>query len=163
MDQRETAAVVTDTINDPSESRRQCRAIAADGERCSQWLNLSTEGFCLFHDPARAEEAAAARARGQVNSARASSERAAERREKTIEAMDPPPPLELTLAGVAKQLGWLAQQVSAGRLPPKVGSSVTYSLSNLRQALVASDLEAELKSARAELEKLKAIHRRRGA
>lgn len=42
----------------------QCRAITPKGDRCRVRVNLSADGLCLFHDPAREREAQRVRRRG---------------------------------------------------------------------------------------------------
>lgn len=42
----------------------QCRGTASTGERCRVRVNLSADGLCLWHDPARKEEARRARGKG---------------------------------------------------------------------------------------------------
>jgi hypothetical protein len=129
--------------------RGRCSANTVAGTPCQQWENPRGSGRCIWHGPK--EVARAARAAGGEKTR----ELLAERRASEIDATDPPPVLRLSLEGVAAQLGWVTQQVSSGRMAPKVGSTVVYGLSNLRAALVASDLEAELKAAKVELAKLR--------
>ena len=140
-----------------SPAERQCPAITRGGTRCQQraYLNPETH-LCLWHDPTRADEAQAARRRGRETSAK----EAAEREARMIDAADPPPMLELTLDGVSKQLGWIAQQTLVGSMQPRIARAATYALSQARHALTQADLEVQLKAARAELAKLRTITRR---
>jgi hypothetical protein len=135
---------------------RRCQAITGDGDRCKRY-DTSPNNLCLVHDPARRAEWVAARRRGQVKGLAASAAGRAERallKPTTLE--DPPPPLERTLEGVVRFLAWVAMQVAGGKMAPKQGSTTTYALTTLRAALVARDLEDQLKAARAQLAAVRA-------
>ena len=113
-----------------------CGAPTATGEPCRQIVGVGT-GRCLWHDPERAEEAASVRGHG----GRTSRPPAPESTEPATE----PPPQPTTLEGVCEWLAWVAVEVSSGRLDPKRGSSLTYTLQNLQRAIATRDLEQKYK------------------
>lgn len=123
----------------------RCTATASHGGQCGMRLGIRN-GLCLFHDPARVEEAAAARARGTAH--------ANARRQRKVGAEDPIPDLEMTLDGIAHRLAWVNQQLATGKIPAGVASTMTYNLNNLRMALKDRDLELEVKALRAKVREL---------
>lgn len=131
--------------------RPQCKGITAKGERCRQFLDLSADGLCLVHDPERADEAAAMRERGGETTRVLHAEREA----RTVRVDDLPPPMEMTLQGIARYQAWHIQQVAAGRLDKKLSGSLTYGLTLLKACLEKAELEDQLKAARAELARLR--------
>jgi hypothetical protein len=136
-------------VTDVAEGRgRHCSASNAAGEPCGQTSTVGASGLCIFHDPARAKEAAAARRRGLERSREVVLDRAA--REPVAET-DPVPALEQTLAGVARYQAWVIVALASGKLEAKTAGSLTYGLGNLKALLEKRDLEDALKEARSEV------------
>jgi len=90
--------------------------------------------------------------------ARRAAQRSAQvRREKAVAALAElePPTLEPTLDGLVRHGKWVLDQLSRGRMDPKVASSLTYGLQQMRQALIQRDLENEVKELRAMVKELR--------
>jgi hypothetical protein len=79
------------------------------------------------------------------------------RREKARAALADltPPALEPTLDGLVRHGKWVLDQLGRGRMDPKVASSMTYGLQQMRQALIQRDLENEVKELRAMVKELR--------
>ena len=127
-------------------SAEHCRGIKPDGSPCDVLAQLSPEGYCLWHDPQRAHEAQAARARG--------SETANERRRaKKIRAASadqlPDRPLD-DLDGVVLWLVWLAKMTVTGLIDTGTSRETGRILGTLKTALEVRDYRRRLR----ELQKL---------
>src|SRR6185295_18131800 len=94
-----------------------CRAVRKDGQPCGTTTNVSADGFCLWHDPARASVAAAARAKGQ-KAAKAGQQLAVVPEEEL-------PPLD-TLEDCANFCKWITRAVGSGRIAPQIAKEMTY-------------------------------------
>jgi hypothetical protein len=137
---------LNETIDRVNTLVRYCGALTREGGTCRQIVGLdSTSGLCPFHDPARAEEVTEMRRRGAQagNATRAA-----------LADLEPPD-LEPTLDGIVRHGKWVLDQLGRGRIDPKVASSMTYGLQQMRQALIQRDLENEVKTLRAMVKELK--------
>ena len=103
-----------------------CRATRKDGQPCGTTTNLSADGFCLWHDVARASVAAAARAKGQKAAQKAARAPA--------EYTEPFPPL-VTLEDCDVVAGWVAKQIAARALLPQEGREITAAIAQKRHVL----------------------------
>ena len=117
---------------------RPCQAANQDGDPC-QAPALTDSAFCWSHDPAKAEQAEAARRAGGI-------QRARQMDRVNVGTPDPLPtwwPLE-TAAHVRAGLAHVAQETLSGRLPARDANAATGALSALVSALRATDLEQRL-------------------
>lgn len=105
----------------------RCRAVRKDGQPCGTTNNLSADGFCIWHDPARAAVAAAARARGQKTAQRAARGRQADYTE--------PMPDLITLEDCDLVASWVARQVAARALLPPEAREITAAIAQKRHVL----------------------------
>ena len=105
-----------------------CRAVRKDGQPCGTMTNLSADGFCLWHDPARASVAAAARAKGQ-KAAKAGQQLA------VIAEDEEMPPLD-TLEDCANFLAWLTYAVGRGKIATAVAKEMTSAVKERRYILL---------------------------
>jgi hypothetical protein len=148
---------MTDTDTDRSPPN-QCTATTVTGERCRQLITAG-DSACIWHSPARREEAREARQRGNDHESR----RRTPAEVRTIPAEELPgegqPPE--TLEEVAVWFGWLTVQLATGRLDYRVGREIGHALTGYRTALEKKDLFAKVSELQAKLEA--ATGRRRGA
>jgi hypothetical protein len=139
----ETTDTTGPDVSGPQSDDRRCQAMTAAGERCRQASSVNESGFCTFHDPERVEEAMDARRRGGQGTR-------GRRKDEEPPALDVPE-LEATLEGVVRFQAWVATAVARGAMEPKVGSSLTYALLNLRGALEKRDMERIVEDLRTQL------------
>lgn len=117
---------------------RPCKATNQDGAPC-QAPALSGSDLCWSHDPAKAEQADAARRAGGV-------QRARQIDHANIGAPDPLPtwwPLE-TASQARAGLAYVVQETLSGHLPSRDANAATGALSALVGALRATDLQQRL-------------------
>lgn len=139
---------------------RLCRAITKAGTRCQQFQTVDESGLCLWHDPARAEIATAARLRGIERSR----QRTTEDREAMLAGLPPLPPLNATsLASVARYQAEIARRVATGVLDTKMGSAATYALTNLRGLVERAELQKRVKQLERQLRDAQRPAKRPGA
>jgi hypothetical protein len=124
----------------------RCRGVKPDGSACAVSWGLSLDGWCLAHDPQRADQAQAARTRG----AEVANE---QRRAKKIRAATPDQlpdrPLD-DLDGVVAWLTWLAKMTVTGVLDSGTSRETGKIIGTLKAALEVRDYRRRLR----ELEKL---------
>ena len=108
----------------------RCQAIKADGKRCGQKNNLSSEGLCIFHDPERKKQATEARRKGQ----KASTKKRLDGKIKTVSASEAPPAPE-TIVDCAKWASWAVHAVAVGSIDARTGDTVGKLLNALQRAL----------------------------
>ena len=131
---------------DRSLAARYCAGVTADGEGCRQVVGLSGSGLCLWHDPARTNEATAARRRGATS---------ADSRP-PLPTDVPAPPAPDDLEGVIAWHRWITVALASGQITQDVAKGLAYNLQGLRTALPLRDLETkyrELKAKVAAMEK----------
>ena len=128
------------SVTETAPGVRYCGALTLEGGTCRQIVGLDVEsGLCVFHDPARSEEATAARHRG-----------AAATHAREPEPTDvPPPPDPKVLADVIGWHSWITGALSRGQIGKSVATGLAYNLQQLRAALVSRDLEREVAELRA--------------
>jgi hypothetical protein len=115
-------------------------ALRSDGQPCRVSQNLGQDGRCLWHDPARAQEAAATRAKGQRN-ARAKHQLA-------VVTKDEMPPLN-TLEDCAEFCAWVAYAVGDGRIAHQVAKEMISAVKERRYILViAADVHRRVRDVR---------------
>lgn len=133
---------------DPTDAP-QCIGVTASGSRCRAAVPHGRTA-CLFHDPERVEEAAAARARGG---------RAGRKHPIRLDDPEPAlaesPDLELTLDAVAVYLGWCIRQTTGGRMDPDRLRSIVPGITALRGALTAKALAGQVRELSKEVKRLK--------
>jgi hypothetical protein len=126
---------------------RSCTAVKADGTQCRIKNNLSATGLCLAHDPARRDEAQAARRKGAAT--RHNDRRGTNIR--TVLPQDIPHGGEpKTLDQVADIAAWAIRAVATGQMDARTGREV----GNLCQAFTGVVKARDLSSLA--LSKLKA-------
>ena len=121
---------------------RQCTALTQAGARCRQVATVNATGFCVFHDPLRADELLRLQTKGGVNS-----------RPRVVP--DDLPARPETLSDVCSYLGWLVDATARGELDKDTSSKLTYALTSMRGALTQRDLERQVESLRTELRTLR--------
>jgi len=127
----------------------QCRGLTPTGDRCQVTTNLSPEGLCLWHDPAREEAAQAARRRG--------GKRRPSRKQADVRVVDPdtaPDPPE-TLDDIVTWASWTAYAVATGTVDARTAREISYALSTLRTGLEKRDLARDVARLRRDLDQLK--------
>lgn len=110
--------------------RSPCAATAQHGGRCGSWA-LPGSAYCVAHDPARARDQRAARAKGGAAASKLRAIRGQRAR------LDTPASLAGFLAG-------LVHRIVEGELTPDVGRVAIYGLATLRQVLETGELEKRL-------------------
>lgn len=113
-----------------------------DGDPCGVTANLGADGQCIWHSPARKEEARAARSQG----GRTSAER---KRREPVQA----PPAPRTIAEARDYASWAVEAVASGKLDARTGDVVQKILKEFRTATEKADVESEVKALRAEIRK----------
>ena len=116
-------------------TKPQCAGVTKQGERCRAFA-LPGSTYCLTHDPARADEVAAARSRGGIVATKL---RALQGRRRRLESA----------GALTRFMGGLIQDLLDGRVDPDVARAATYAVSVQRQLIEAADHEKRL----AELER----------
>lgn len=102
-----------------------CRHIKDDGERCGMANFDPATGLCVWHDPARKEQAAKMRHRGGKESgARVKARKPAVRVVSPEDAPKPPETLEDALAWAS----WAVWAVTTGTIDARTGHEVGYIL-----------------------------------
>lgn len=125
-------------------AKPQCRGITQSGERCPMQGGLSEDGLCLWHDPERAEEAQAARLRGQKNRGNGP---------KPPEGEPPRPPE--TLNDLISWTAWIVSETAAGRLDHRTARALTYAIATSRVAMERRDLGEQVRKLERQLKQLK--------
>lgn len=126
-----------------------CRATRTDGEPCKSWQHLSEEGYCLAHDPLRADQVRAARARGT-----ASHKRNRGRGLATVPAEQLPGELT-TLEDCDRWSAWVACQVLTGNISPQIAREAVLAIKEKRTTLqFLAGVERRTKDLRDKLAKL---------
>ena len=125
----------------------RCQQLKGDGESCGQSVPEG-DSLCLWHDPARAEEAKRIRkAGGKKGGLRKGNLR-------TIAPTDALAPPETAFE--AKQwTAWTAHAVATGVISPQVGQQVSSALRVFLTALEKADLATEIEDLRTQVEALK--------
>ena len=126
---------------------RQCTALTQAGARCRQVATVNATGFCVFHDPLRADELLRLQTKGGCNS-----------RPRVVP--DGIPSAPRTLDDVVAWLSWVIYATASGELDKHTSSKLIYGLTAQRAALTQRDLERQVESLRAELRA--ALHRAPG-
>jgi hypothetical protein len=116
-------------------SPQRCGAVTPSGEPCPVH-SRGPSGLCLFHDPARREEAAAARARGRA--------RTAQLKALGWRPQGEPPKPPTNLDDVARWTAWVAYQVACGKLDAPRAKAIVASLSVARGAFRERDLTEQV-------------------
>jgi hypothetical protein len=125
----------------------QCRALKRDGNRCGNRMNLSEDGRCLMHDPARADEASAVRDKGGEVWAQALD---------ALRGKYPPPAAPpSTLEGVATWMEWTIVAAAAHALDDKETRSIAFALEKMRTIIRDRDLEVRFRRLQRDYETLK--------
>ena len=106
----------------------QCSFVKSDGSRCGANA-LGSSTFCYFHDPAVADERAAARVRGGRN-----------RRPGTLPADGPDFNLQ-SADDVVQMLERSVNEVARGRLDRRVANSVGFLAATLLKAIEVAGIE----------------------
>lgn len=109
---------------------RQCTAVKGDKTRCRGWAGRGSD-YCLAHDPARSEQATAARrSGGQKYTPRDPSE------------LGPPP---TTAAELRRTVAEAIQDVRAGRLDPRQADAIA-KLAKVQRELLRIESPIEVDS-----------------
>lgn len=109
--------------------RTLCRATRSDGKPCKAIQQLSAEGYCFAHDPLRAEQARAARAKGT-----AAYKRTRGRGLATVPATELPGEL-VTLEDCDRWAAWVARAVLTGEISPQIAREAVLSIKEKRTTL----------------------------
>lgn len=123
-----------------------------DGSPCRSTLGLSEAGFCLVHDPLRAEEALAVRQAGGRASAVA-------KRSKKAALPKDVPPAPRTLEDAVRWSSWAMHAVACGRIDGRVGHEIGYLVNAFKAAVEKRDLLTEIEHLRAELDAVRKSQR----
>jgi hypothetical protein len=128
----------------------QCVHIKDDGNRCEvkRALEETSSGLkCIWHDPARKEEAAAIRTKGR--------DKANIRNRQVLEDENCPPAPE-SAADVVTWSSRMAREIALGTLDPKRAQQITNSLKLFLESIKVADLERKIAELTKELERLQA-------
>jgi hypothetical protein len=127
-----------------------CRATRSDGQPCKSWQHLSDDGYCLAHDPLRADQVRAARARGT-----ASHKRTRGRGLATVPAEQLPGELK-TLEDCNTWAAWVARQVLTGEISPQIAREAILAIKEKRTTLqFLAGVERRTKDLREQINKLR--------
>ena len=119
-----------------------CRATSKDGTPCRTTNNLSADSLCFWHDPARANLAAAARAKGQKAAARSV----------LMQVPDEPLPPIVSLEDCDVVASWIVRHLADGSLDPRVAREMTAAIAQKRHVLGSiREMERRLKEYKARL------------
>ncbi len=134
-----------------------CRGVKADGSACRIERMLGTSGYCLFHDPARRNEAQAVRDRGNMSRRRAKQARAGRDVSITVTADQlpidhPPENMDEALALAA----WAATAVLTGAIDPRTGMTAAKLVDSFRMAIKDRDILNEVQRLKQLVRDLKA-------
>ncbi|HEX6910090.1 MAG TPA: hypothetical protein VF142_06840 [Longimicrobium sp.] len=134
-------------------TRLRCAAVKADGSRCGIASGISPgNGMCLWHDPLRSDEAAAARVKG----GRERAEQSQGKRFRVVDAAAVPPLATMDDAVLAS--AWLFRMQVTGVLDPTTVREANRSITTFKDALNKADLLRRIR----ELERqLKAVEKAR--
>jgi hypothetical protein len=109
-----------------------CIATKADGSPCRTKFGLSAAGYCLQHDPERADEARAMRSKG------GKAPRGPRPPASPVPLVVPPAPK--TFDDAVAYASWLTHAIASGALDPKQGREATQALNSFRTALDKRDI-----------------------
>ncbi len=123
--------------------RRRCKGITSKGEPCPHTHDLGEKGFCLWHDPDRAEERRALQSRGGRKRSR----------DLALPEETPPPPE--TLDDCVDWASWTTRAVATGQINSTTGRIIVMALGELRRSLEKRDLEVEAAELRAQVKNLR--------
>lgn len=134
--------------------RPQCVAITAEGERCKAATNLSADGRCFWHDPARRAEAEKARSlagRTTAKRARIFGGKSASARPSAVRVVQAAsvPKLE-TLEDAVAVAEWLFRMGVSGQLDPATVREGNRSVATFKDAINKAHLQRRIR----ELEKV---------
>jgi hypothetical protein len=105
-----------------------CRYIKEDGTRCQQKVGLSPEGYCIWHDPERQEEAQRRRQRGgEVAGALAKVRGRSRRTVRVVPESEALPPPE-TMEDALKWASWATWAVTVGKIDARTCHEIGYTL-----------------------------------
>jgi len=120
-------------------AERRCRGKTKAGPRCKITINLSRDGYCLMHDPKRADKAHAMQVLG------------GHRRRQKPENI---PPAPKTMDDVVKWSSWVAHQTAKGLLDPKRAREITTALRQLTAGINIRDVQREARELRKQLKEM---------
>lgn len=136
-------------------TQRTCEATTKAGTPCQQKV-ADHERLCIWHDPARAEEATAARRRGGRLLQDGVKERRQERRLKIAEgSAGPRPKVGNSLPEIARWLRWVLEAGAAGELEKGEIVALTAGARVLQQVYEKRDLEKRLRQLQRQYDELK--------
>lgn len=127
----------------------QCQGTTPDGTRCSIRSQISDTGLCVWHDPARKDEADELRKKGQA--ARTPSRRAEVR---TVDAKDTPGKLT-DLDDLVRWAAWTAKAVATGKIDARTARETAYALTCFRGGLEKRDLARDLAKLRSDFDEFR--------
>lgn len=125
-----------------------CRGTTKGGTPCRWANNLSEDGLCAAHDPARQEESRAIRVAGGKSGGRRS--RAARNAAQEKAPLNVPPAPK-TLDDATRYFAWIVNAVATGALDARSGHECAYALNGFKAAAEKRDLEREIQQLREEL------------
>ncbi len=148
-----SGAAASTSTEVPARVPSVCRGTKVDGTACRTTLGISPDGFCLFHDPARAEQKKAVAAAGG---------RARGKNMRVAKAADPAlvPKAPKTIEDAEKFASWLTHAVCTGGIDARTAHEAAVCLREFRGAAEKRIMEREIKALRKELADAKKTPRR---
>jgi hypothetical protein len=127
-------------VSDPE----RCTAITDGGRRCRIKSGLSDAGLCLWHDPARADQAQRARTGGRKPKIRTAD-------------LDEVPAQPQSVEDVVEWCSWATLAVATGRIDSRTAHEIGYLARALESGLEKLDLAADISELRDQLAELKGV------
>lgn len=131
---------------------RTCRGRRVDGEPCAATLGLSDDGYCLQHDPARADEAQAVRAAGGKAAGKARREAAAAARPDLPPGM--PRRRPRTLDDAVRWSSWSVLAVATGAIDARTAHEISVLLQTFTKAVERREVLRKIDSLSERLEQV---------
>lgn len=145
-----TDDVRDDGSDDRSEeaARPMCRGLNRSGARCRTFFGLSPDGYCFTHDPLRAVEYQAARAKQW----RASGDRKRAHGDALPAGL---PRAPKTLDDAVQWSSWAMHATATGVIDARTGHEIGYLVNAFKAAVEKRDLLREIEQLRAKLAELR--------
>ena len=132
-----------------AQEKVRCRATKLDGTPCRFFLNLSADGLCPTHDPARKTDVAAMWKKGGQASQVVAKRRRQELRDEGIRLDVPERPTSLAELGEVQS--WVAFETYSGRMDARTSEATTKALRNQQLIYEKRDLLDQVQKLRKQL------------